>query len=291
MEQRHNVQGYLFVLPFIFGFFVLFLYPLLQSFLYSFGDLDASADFKLVFTGINNYISALRSDAVYYRYITTAVRDMLYEMPVILIFSFIIANFLKNKFPGRGVIRLILFIPVILSSGVVATLESGDIMQGAMNSALSEETSSMISAEDLKGFMMNLNISSDFTGYIAAMITNILSIINHSGIQILIFLTALNSIPVSLYEASSIDGASAWENFWKITFPMTVPQMIVCLVYTIIDLFVSNNNKVIVYTYQTAFDKMQFGLSSAMSWIYTVIVTAVLGLFVFVFTRIFRYYQ
>lgn len=291
LEQKHNMQGYLFVLPFVLGFFVLFLFPLVQSFLYSFGELEPSNDFKLALSGVGNYIYAVREDTSYYRYVISALTDMLYQLPVILIFSFIIANFLKSEFPGRSVIRLILFLPVVLSSGLVMSLDSNDIMQSAMSGAISDEASSMISIESLQQFLMNINISAKLASYLISMVTNILSVINHSGIQILIFLTALQSIPVSLYEASSIDGASGWENFWKITFPMTIPQMIVCLVYTIIDLFVSTNSKVISYVYQVAFSKMQFGLSSAMSWIYTLLVAAVLGLFVFVFSRIFRHYR
>lgn len=291
LEQKHNMQGYLFVLPFVLGFFVLFLFPLVQSFLYSFGELDPSNDFRLALSGVGNYIYAVREDTSYYRYVISSLTDMLYQLPVILIFSFIIANLLKSEFPGRSVIRLILFLPVVLSSGLVMSLDSNDIMQSAMSGAISDEASSMISIESLQQFLMNINISAKLASYLISMVTNILSVINHSGIQILIFLTALQSIPVSLYEASSIDGASGWENFWKITFPMTIPQMIVCLVYTIIDLFVSTNSKVISYVYQVAFSKMQFGLSSAMSWIYTLLVAAVLGLFVFVFSRIFRHYR
>ena len=164
-------------------------------------------------------------------------------------------------------------------------------MQAMLNSALSEETTNMISVESLQQFLLNINISTKLASYIIGIVTNILPIINHSGIQILIFLSALQSIPESLYEAASIDGASAWENFWKITFPMVIPQMIVCLVYTIIDLFVSTNNSVISYIYGIAFNKIEFGLSAAMSCIYTLIVTAVLGVFVFIFTRLFKHYQ
>ena len=291
LEQKHNMQGYLFVLPFVLGFFVLFLFPLVQSFLYSFGELDPSNDFKLALSGVGNYIYAVREDTSYYRYVISSLTDMLYQLPVILIFSFIIANLLKSEFPGRSVIRLILFLPVVLSSGLVMSLDNNDIMQSAMSGAISDEASSMISIESLQQFLMNINISAKLASYLISMVTNILSVINHSGIQILIFLTALQSLPVSRYEASSIAGASSWENFWKITFPMTIPQMIVCLVYTIIDLFVSTNSKVISYVYQVAFSKMQFGLSSAMSWIYTLLVAAVLGLFVFVFSRIFRHYR
>ena len=164
-------------------------------------------------------------------------------------------------------------------------------MQEMMSGALSSESTSLLSVDSLRAFLVNINISSKLASYITDAVTNILSIINHSGIQILIFLSALQSIPEALYEASSIDGASGWENFWKITFPMVIPQMIVCLVYTIIDLFVSTNNSVITYIYSVAFNKIQFGLSSAMSCIYTVIVAAVLGAFTFIFTRIFKHYR
>lgn len=291
LTQRRNNKGYLFVLPFIIGFFALFLYPLLQSVLYSFGQLSPSDNFKLVLEGIDNYKVALRGDVSYYRLLIKAITDMLYQMPVILIFSFIIANLLKDKFPGRGAVRLILFLPVVLSSGVIVTLGRNDSMQEMMSGALSSESTSLLSVDSLRAFLVNINISSKLASYITDAVTNILSIINHSGIQILIFLSALQSIPEALYEASSIDGASGWENFWKITFPMVIPQMIVCLVYTIIDLFVSTNNSVITYIYSVAFNKIQFGLSSAMSCIYTVIVAAVLGAFTLIFTRIFKHYR
>ena len=111
------------------------------------------------------------------------------------------------------------------------------------------------------------------------LINQILDIVNASGIQILIFLAALQSISPSLYEASAIEGATAWEEFWKITFPMVSPQMIVCLFYTVVDQFLVSNSSVISYINKLALPELQFGYSAAAGWIYTVLIIAVLAVF------------
>lgn len=290
LVQKHNLKGLLFILPFLIGFFVLFLVPLIQSLLYSFGYLDSENSFKLVFTGINNYKQALFEDAEYNRMLISAVGETAAKVPIILIFSFIIANLIKPVFPGRAAFRSILFLPVILTSGIVPGLESGDLVQTLVDSA-SSSANVLVSTESLQNFLINMGFPANMSTYIMSAVTGIIDIINKSGIQILIFLAALQSISPSLYEASAIEGATAWEHFWKVTFPMVTPQILVCLVFTVIDLFTNLNSEVMKYIQDFAFNKFQFGFSSAMSWIYFLVIAVILLIYTGIISRFIFYYD
>lgn len=276
LQEKKNIKGYWFLLPFILGFTVLFAYPLVQSFLYSLGGTNTASGYKIEITGFDMYFHALREDTKFYRYLIEALADMITKIPIIMIFSFIIANFLKNEFPGRNFIRLAFFIPVIISSGVVPSMETGNLVQSMVNESVGVAQEGLINEASLQEFLTDINFPSTMASYIVGAVTAIVDIINSSGIQILIFLTALQAIPSSLYEASSIEGATVWDDFWKITFPMVTPQMVVCLVYTIVDSVCSANNDVVDYIYNTAFLKLEYGFASAMSWIYTAMIVIIL---------------
>ena len=185
---------------------------MIQSVLYSFGTLDQNNGFRLVLEGLENYKKALTKDAVFYRYLLTSVKDMLIELPVILIFSFIMANLLKSGFSGRNIIRVVFFLPVVLSSGIVGRIEADNAVQG-MYTDMMTGSGGLVSQDALRQFLLDSNISTSLATYIMDAIGGILNTVNDSGIQILIFLAALQSISPSLYEASSLEGASAWENF------------------------------------------------------------------------------
>lgn len=288
--RNREYKGLLYVLPFIIGFIVFYAYPLIQSFVYSLGDLDAQNGYKPVISGFAHYITAIRKDTVYYQYLIESIQDMAFKLPVILVFSFLMANILKPEFAGRNTVRLILFLPVILASGIVIRIEANDMVQGVFSSMVSDE-SSLVSSEDLSEFLLGLGFPNAFSSFIMSAVEQISSIVNSSGIQILIFLSALQSISPSLYEASAVEGASGWENFWLITFPMVTPQIIICAVFTIIDLFCNSNNKVMQYIHTQAFSNMQFGLSSAMSWIFTGVIIISLLLYVGFFTLIQKQYM
>ncbi len=290
LEQREQIHGYLYVAPFIIGFVFLFLYPMVQSIIYSFGTLDPNNNFKLVFEGLKNYRYALKEDTVFYRDLITSVKDMFIQLPIILIFSFIMANLLKANFAGRGIIRMIFFLPVVLSSGIVTRIESNNVIQGIYNDMVNNQ-GGLFSDNLIQQFLLDLNLSTSLVTYLLNAISDILETVNNSGIQILIFLAALQSISPSLYEASSIEGASAWENFWKITFPIVMPQLIVCVVYTVVERFVNVNNKLMIYIYDVAYTNLEFGLSFSMSWMYTIVVIAVLLIFLGVFTKANHYYD
>lgn len=271
LRQKENMKGYIFILPFIIGFVFFFVYPFLQSFVWSFGNVDFQNSAAFSFDGIKNYIYSLRSDPQFYQLVISSVVDMVLQLPLILIFSFIIANILKPEFAGRNIFRVIFFLPVILSSGIVISMEDYSLMQ---------DLSGLVTVSALQELLVDMNFPSFLAEYISDAVDSIAIIINNSGIQILIFLAALQSISPSIYEASSIEGATAWENFWKITFPMVLPQIIVCMVYTVVNSFISANNEAVSYIYNMAFGNFRFGVSSAMSVIYTLVIVIMLILFV-----------
>lgn len=271
LKQKESIKGYIFILPFIIGFIFFFGYPLIQSVWWSFGDIDFRNNAAFDFTGISNYIYALRKDPEFYKLVLTSVLQMVLKLPLILIFSFLMANFLKPKFVGRNIFRVIFFLPVILSSGIVTSLEDFSLMQ---------DLTGLVTESNLEMFLQDLNFPSFLAVYISDAVDQVSTIVNSSGIQILIFLAALQSISPSIYEAASIEGATAWESFWKITFPMVLPQIIVCMLYTVVDSFIDSNNEAVSYVYKMGFTNYRFGVSSAMSVIYTLVILIMLAIFV-----------
>jgi ABC-type sugar transport system permease subunit len=209
---------------------------------------------------------------------------MLVDVPIILIFSFFTAVLINQKFKGRGAARAIIFLPVILTSGVIFALERNDMLLSLMRSTMNPEYgkgvgilgSSMKSLE-LRNLLYQTDIDPRFISYITGAIDRIYNVISSSGVQILITLAGLQAIPASVYEASTIEGATGWENFWKITFPMVSPLILVNTVYTINDSFTQENNAVMSIIRETAFRLNEFGYSSAMAWIYFLIILGIMG--------------
>ena len=120
-------------------------------------------------------------------------------------------------------------------------------------------------------------VGTEIVEYVVQMVNNIFNIVNRCGVQMLIFLSGLQSISPAIYESCSIDGASGWETFWKITLPMVSPMILVNTIYTIIDAFTSDDNAVMRYI-STVYEQADGNvLSSAMSWMYFLIVILILA--------------
>lgn len=284
---RRERKGYWFVAPFAIGFFLFILFPMLQSLIYSFNNVSFDGALHLDFIGLENYRRAFLVDTEYRELLVSSVGSMLISVPIILIFSAVVAVFLNGTFPGRSVYQIIFFIPVIVSSGILPDLLSSDMIRQSIINVASTTTSETVSSFDtteMTSLLMNLNFPAGFVNYIMYAITNILEVVNSSGIQILVFLIALKSIPKSLYEASSIEGATAWESFWRITFPMILPQALVNVTYTIIDAFVNNVNPVMESISEYNYVRFQFGYAAGLSWAYFLIILVI----TFVLTGILR---
>lgn len=280
MRAQKSLLGLLFTLPFILGFGAFLAYPFVQSIIFSLSKLTiVPTGYELDFVGFENYRHALFVDPRFRQVFAETAVTMLTQIPVILIFSFFAANLLNQKFPGRALARVIFFLPVVMGAEITLKMQQADYMQQAMS--LSE--SGLIPLSVLQSFLVNLKLPLGFVNFIFEAVNAVPVIIRSSGIQILIFLAALQSIPGSLYEAAHMEGATSWEAFWKITFPMISPLLLVNVVYTIVDSFTAPDNVLLDLIKDTAWSGGGFGVSTAMSWIYFLLIIGLLVLtFVFV---------
>lgn len=272
-STREALYGYAFVMIWIVGFALFTLVPLLQTFNYSLNEVTVSATgIDLTFTKWENYTRALFTDPTFVELLIGYAIETLVSVPIVLIFSMIIAMFLNLNFKFKGVFRTIFFLPVVITSGPVIqelTSQGATSVPGIANSAAVAEF-----LVELPRYLRNP---------IEYLLTSFILILWFSGVQILIYLSSLQKIDRSIYEAASIDGASAWESFWKITLPSLNTTTIIIAIYTVISLSHFSENKVIKYIYsQTYAVDGGIGYSSAMSFLYFFVLVLLLAIVYFV---------
>ncbi|RAP76157.1 carbohydrate ABC transporter permease [Paenibacillus montanisoli] len=265
-------------MPWLLGFVFLFATPLVQSLHFSFSELKvAPGGYSLDFIGLKNFTDALSVDPNYNRILTESLTEMAWNVPMILFFSLFTAAMLNSKFRGRPLARAVFFLPVILASGAVAAAQSSGLIQLTGSSEVAQELGLAQNGFDPLSLVFMLSDAGMpvwFIDYIIDAVLRIYEIISSSGVQILIFLAALQSVPVTMYEVAKMEGATPYETFWKITFPMVSPLILTNIIYTIIDSFTESQLTRTIYT--TAFQSQNFGLSAAMSWIYTIVISVIL---------------
>ena len=300
LDRRKARAGWIFVLPFVLGFILIYLPMVVDSIKYSFYNIEVlrGGGFEIIPVGWTHYRNALLDDPDFAQILVTGLLDMIFDIPMILIFSLFMAVLLNQKMVGRAAFRAIFFIPVILSTGLMESIEAQNIMGDYMDSAEgiddgsgSSAASDLVSAMDIEALFSGMAVGQGLVEYVVVAINRIYDIVNRSGVQMLIFLAGLQSISPAIYESVQIDGASAWETFWKITFPMISPMILVNAVYTVIDSFTAENA---VMTYinsiATEIPNMGSAISAAMSWIYFLMVIAILGVLVAVLSA-YTFYQ
>ena len=290
LDKRKARAGWFFVLPFIIGFIVIYLPMVVDSIRYSFVETAISKTGGQILTPVGwaNYQQALFKDAGFVQKLITGLQNMIFDIPMILIFSLFMAVLLNQKMAGRAVFRAIFFIPVILSTGLMEVVESkGSAMNDYMGDSSgiddgsgSSAATEIVSAMDFEALFSGMVVGQGLVEYVVQAINNIFAIVNRSGVQMLIFLAGLQSISPAIYESVQIDGASAWETFWKITFPMISPMILVNAVYTIIDSFTTDSNVVMSYIEGIYNNAAQGGqvVASAMSWMYFLVVIAMIAI-------------
>ena len=272
MQQRRARTGYLFILPFIIGFILFMFRPMIQSLTMSFNSvrLIPGKGFSQEWVGIDNYRTAFLVDPNFNQYLLNEISRMGINTLATLVLSFVIAVILNQDFKGRTLARAIFFLPVILSSGVLPGIEKQnefyDMMAGVAASV--GETSGVNISASLQNLLSVSGVGSGVFEMIFQMIDAIYDIVMASGIQIIVFLSGLQAISPSLYEAADVEGCSAWEAFWKITFPMVSPLLLVNCIYTIVDFFMKNDNRVMELISKVMYSDFKFGVASAMSWVY-----------------------
>lgn len=287
-ESKRRLAGWLFVLPWVIGALLFFIQPLVQSVIYSFCERmtnDEGFMWMEPLTGnpFQNYIDAFTKDPDFLWYFKDALTDMVYSVPAILVFSLFIGLLLSKEFRGRTFMRAVFFLPVIITSGIVI-----DIMQNSManlsgNSGI--ENTNIFNNAMLIDMLLDSGLPRALVDYLATFVGRVTDLVWKSGVQILIFLSGILSIPPTYYEVSRVEGATAWESFWKITFPMMVPYMMITLIYTTVDLLAAYDNKVMQYIVDTIYTNVLFGYGSALSWLYFLSVFLFVGLLFLIISR------
>ena len=298
LDKKKARAGWVFVLPFVIGFLLVYLPIIWNSIFMSFHSLHivTGGGYTLEFVGLENYSDALFEDPLFVQTLITGMKELLFDVPAILIFSLFMAVLLNQKMAGRAVFRAIFFIPVILSTGIMESIEGqnilGTMMEGSDSIDGSEQSaaSEIVSVMDIERLFYSMKIGQGLVEYVVKMINEIYDIVNRSGVQMLIFLAGLQSISPAIYEACRIDGCTSWETFWKITFPMISPMILVNAVYTIIDSFTTDSNSVMKYINQVYQGSDGQVLSSAMAWMYFIIVMLILAAVAGIFSA-FVFYQ
>ncbi len=287
LDKKKARAGWLFILPFVIGFLIIYLPVIYDSLKYSFCEIKIlqGGGYRLNFVGLENYQKALFEDPGFVQVLISGIKQLLFDIPAIVIFSLFMAVLLNKKMFGRAAFRAIFFIPVILSTGLIANIDAANIIDQYMGSSGGIDDGSgqsgvteIVSMADFTWLFRNMQVGTELLDYVVGIVNNIYNIINRSGVQMLIFLAGLQSVSPAIYESCSIDGASGWETFWKITFPMVSPMILVNTIYTVIDAFTAESNTVMAYidtVYQSAGGNV---VATAMSWIYFLIVILMIAL-------------
>lgn len=288
LDARKARAGWVFVLPFVLGFIIIYLPIIIDSIKYSFNKIKIGqgGGYSLIYVGWENYQEALFVDPGFVQTLTSGIQQLIFDIPAIVIFSLFMAVLLNQKMVGRAAFRAIFFIPVIISTGIIDRIDQANTMieymntteEGINDGSGQNTTNEILSAVDIERLFENMKVGTELVEYVVQMVNNIYDIINRSGVQMLIYLAGLQSISPAIYESCDIDGATAWETFWKITFPMISPMILVNAIYTVIDSFTSQSNKVMTYITNVYDQAGGNVLSSAMAWIYFLIVLVIIGL-------------
>ena len=289
--RRRDSFGLVFLTPWLIGFLMFFLYPFLRAVLLSLQKVTFLSDggFSTAFIGVDNYLVALTKDEKFLPLAAGSILDLFINVPVCLIFSFFVAVLLRQKFRGNSLVKAIFFLPVILGTGVFLSVQTDTsaVSGMALDSAIQEGIGSMqmLQSMNLVNILQDIGIPASVTEYITGPVDRIYNVISLSGVQIFIFLAGLNAISPSVYEAAYIEGASGWVAFWKITFPMVSPVIVVNVVYSLIDNFTMSTNETMTYIFDTAFSNFDYGLSSAMAWLYCLVLAIIVGIAMLVISK------
>jgi ABC-type sugar transport system permease subunit len=270
IRQREIITGLLFISPWLVGISWFFLRNMAQTVRFSFNKLEMldEGGFTLAPVGWSNYTYSLLENVNFNRELTNSVFQMLYNVPMIIFFSLFMALILNRKFALRGMVRAIFFLPVIMATtAITSSLEQIMLMMMGGVSSISPEVMRTMEggfdAMSVAFLLMDFGMPMQVIGYIIEALAGLFNVIRASGVQIIIFLAALQAIPGSLYEVAQIEGATGYESFWKITFPMVSPLILTNVIYTIIDTY--SQSTIVEIAYYAAFSRVDFGLSAAMS--------------------------
>ncbi len=276
VERLKSRYGLMFVTPFIIGLLLFFVFPLINSVQYVFSRISFEpGNTVITWTGLKNIKYVLFEDPYFINNVVKGFSTFAYSFPLILVVSLVMAIILVQNFKGRVFFRGISFMTVIIASGVV--IEYVLKYQGADITGAGVETSIMEDMIDVESILMVLGLPAQISEYFQVVLSSIMTVIWNSGIQTLLFISGLQAIPDQMYEVSKVEGATKWEEFWFVTFPMLSKILVLVSAFTVVELFTSKTDKVVSSAY-TMMQSQNYHESTAMLWIYFLIVGIVIAL-------------
>lgn len=262
IEKKKKIEGLILVSPFIIGVLLFFVYPLFTTIRLSFGEMNQVSGFNVEWAGFKNYVQIITVDHNFIPMFLEVIQNVFTQVPLVIVFSLIMAILVNKDIKGRGFFRAAFFMPFLLGSGIVF---EQIVAMGAVNQFLTVESIG-ISQETIA------SLGTQAVTLVNTFFQVITTVLWHTGVQTLLFLSALQGISTSLYESAKVDGANSWETFWKITLPMVKPIMLVNIIYTLCDSFTDISNPIIEYTQQRAFQDQKFPEAAAIGVLYLLFV-------------------
>lgn len=292
LQKRKAISGYLFISPFIIGFLGFMIVPLFRSLYMSFCEvLPKPGVIEYNFKGLTNYIRAFTIDTDFNRLLTEEITAMFYNSLAVMVFSFFVALILNQKFKGRAFVRAVFFLPVILSSGMLLGIEENNGLISSVMSMVEEAGTNASITDSIQEILRTAGVGLRAFEKVFEIVDGVYDVAISSGIQIVIFLSGLQTISESMYEAAAIEGCTAWESLWKITFPMVSPLLLVNWIYSIVDYCMRTDNQIISKIKDQMYSYVDFGFASAMSWTYFAIVIVIIGVSSFFISKGVYYYE
>lgn len=292
LQRRKAISGYFFIAPFLIGFFAFMVRPLLHSLYMSFCKVGlGEGAFKMDWVSLENFRYIFQVDPNYTRLLVEDVAKLFIYAVAIMVFSFFVALILNQKFKGRALVRAVFFLPVILASGVMLELESKNTLMQNIQQTVADAGNTVSITATLQDILRTAGVGVRAYEKLFEVMDNIYDIAIASGIQIIIFLSGLQTISTNMYEAADIEGCTKWESLWKITFPMISSLFLVNWIYTVIDFCMRSDSKLLERITDTMRVNLEYGRASAMSWIYFLVVIAIVGITSLIISRRVYYYE
>ncbi len=291
LQQKRSLQGYVFLIPLIIGLIYLFIIPIISSFIFSISNATGSAyDIKII--GFKAYNEALNIHTSYRQTVVEAILQMLKTTPIIMLYSFLLASILNQEFKGKTFFRVMLFLPAVttLVRNVSNNLEYRmGVYYSGYKDTVNESAESVI--WQFSDYMQQVGLGEDAAELVRNIFDLLYSVVDDCSIQMLIIFIGMQAIAPALYEAANVEGATGWESFWFITFPMVSPMLLVCMIYTIVDSFTTTSSGVMSMISTTTFENINMALGAAMGWIYFLIIGIILVVVGFIFSKLVFYYD
>lgn len=259
LHKRNSLKGLVFVAPFIIGIVLFFIYPIYMSIRLSISEQVAIVGMKMQGFTLEHFVRAFVVDTEFVPTFIEVVKQTLTKFPLTIVLSLIIAVLLNRDIKCRGLFRVIFFIPFLLGSG--------EVMQQLLNQGVDRSVLNVMDGKLIPYNVLNY-FGETIMNAVQTVFGLLVTVLWGSGVQILLFLSGLQSISPALYEAAKIDGATEWEIFWKVTVPMISPMLLLNIVYTVVNSFTDISNPLLAYIQKYGFTDAEFSYGSALGWIY-----------------------